>query len=118
MIVVSRGEIWFANLNPTRGSEQVGIRPVIVFQANVLNKFTTTVLAIPLTKNLRRVSLPVCVFISKGEGGLANDSNDSVALCHQLRVLDKTRLQRKIGTLNQKTLSTIESRMLFTMGII
>jgi mRNA interferase MazF len=65
--------------------------------------------------NLRRVSLPACVFISKGEGGLANDS---VALCHQLRILDKTRLQRKIGTLSQQTLSTIESRMLFTMGII
>ena len=115
MIVVSRGEIWFANLNPTRGSEQAGIRPVIVFQANALNKFTTTVLAIFLTTNLRRSSLPACVFISKGEGGLANDS---VALCYQLRVLDKARLQRKIGTLSQKTLSTIESRMLFTMGIM
>jgi mRNA interferase MazF len=115
MIVISRGEIWFVNLNPTRGSEQAGIRPVIVFQANELNKFTNTVLAIPLTTNLRRVPLPTCVFISKGEGGLANDS---VALCHQLRVLDKTRLQRKIGTLSQQTLSTIESRMLFTMGII
>jgi len=62
MIVVSRGEIWFANLNPTRGSEQAGIRPVIVFQANALNKFTTTVLAIPLTTNLQRASLPLCVY--------------------------------------------------------
>ena len=115
MIVISRGEIWFANLNPTRGSEQAGIRPVVVFQANTLNKFTTTVLAIPLTTNLRRASLPACVFIPKGEGGL---ENDSVALCYQLRVLDKTRLQRKIGRLSQKTLSMIESRMLFTMGII
>ncbi len=115
MIAVSRGEIWFANLNPTRGSEQAGIRPVIVFQANALNKFTTTVLAIPLTTNLQRASLPACVFILKGEGGLANDS---VALCHQLRVLDKTRLQRRIGMLSQQTLSIIESRMLLTMGII
>lgn len=115
MIVVKRGEIWFANLNPTRGSEQAGIRPIIIFQANAINKFTTTVLAIPLTTNLQRASLPTCVLISKGEGNLPNDS---VALCHQLRVLDKIRLQQKIGMLNQQTLSVIENRMLITMGII
>ena len=114
-MIVNRGEVWLANLNPTRGSEQAGIRPVIIFQSNALNKFTTTVLAIPLTTNLRRTSLPSCVFIPKGEGGLANDS---VALCHQLRVLDRTRLQRKFEAVSQQTLSMIESRMLFTMGII
>lgn len=115
MIAVNRGEVWLANLNPTRGSEQTGIRPVVIFQADSLNKFTATVLAIPLTTNLRRASLPSCTSISQGEGGLVSDS---VVLCHQLRVLDKTRLQRKLGTLGQQTLSTIENRMLFTMGII
>lgn len=115
MIVVNRGEIWLADLNPTRGSEQAGVRPIIIFQSDSLNKFTTTVLAIPLTTNLRRASLPSCVFIPRKEGGL---SNDSVALCHQLRVLDKTRLQRKLEKLSQQILSTIEKRMLFTMGII
>src|SRR5205085_5987001 len=86
--------IWLANLNPTRGSEQAGTRPVLIFQNNLINKYTTTILAIPLTTNLRRESLPSCIQISKGEGGLASDS---VALCHQLRVLDKTRLMRKLG---------------------
>ena len=114
-MIINRGQIWLANLNPTRGSEQAGIRPVVIFQADVLNKFTTTVLTIPLTTNLRRASLPSCVFIPKGEGHL---ENDSVALCHQLRVLDKTRLQRKLGMVEQSTLSTIETKMLFTMGII
>ncbi|MFQ6056628.1 MAG: type II toxin-antitoxin system PemK/MazF family toxin [Methanosarcinales archaeon] len=112
---MKRGEIWLANLNPTRGSEQAGIRPVIIFQNDVLNRFTTTILAIPLTTNLRRASLPSCVFVSQGDGGLVSDS---VALCHQLRVLDKIRLQRKLGTLNQQTLSAIEAKILFTMGII
>jgi mRNA interferase MazF len=78
-MIVNRGEIWSANLNPTRGSEQAGLRPVIIFQTNILNKFTTTVLAIPLTTNIRRTSLPSCVLIPKGEGGL---SNASVALYH------------------------------------
>ncbi len=115
MIVVNRGEIWLADLNPTRGSEQAGIRPIIIFQSDLLNKFTTTVLAIPLTTNLKRATLPSCVFIPQKEGGL---TSDSVALCHQLRVLDKMRLQRKLEKLSQQTLSTVEKRMLFTMGII
>ena len=114
-MIVNRGEVWLTNLNPTRGSEQAGIRPVIIFQSNVLNKFTATILAIPLTTKLRRASLPSCVFIPKEEGGLASDS---IALCHQLRVLDRTRLQRKLGAVSQQTLSTIDSKMLFTMGII
>jgi mRNA interferase MazF len=112
---VKRGEIWLADLNPTRGSEQAGIRPVLIIQNDVLRKFTTTVLAIPLTTNLRRASQPSCMLISKGEGGL---SSDSVGLCHQLRVLDKTRLQRKLGTVTQERLLAIENSVLFTMGFV
>jgi len=114
-MTIRRGEIWLANLNPTRGSEQAGIRPVLIFQTDLLNRFITTVLTIPLTTNLRRASLPSCVLVPRGEGGIVSDS---VALCHQLRVLDKSRLQRKLGTVSQQTLSAIEGRMLFTMGII
>lgn len=88
-MTVKRGEVWLADLNPTKGSEQAGIRPVIVFQNCVVSQFTTTVITIPLTTNQRRASLPTCFFIPSGEGGLAQDS---VALCHQMRVLDKTRL--------------------------
>ena len=114
-MTVNRGEVWLANLNPTRGSEQAGIRPVILFQNDVVSRFTTTVLALPLTTNLRRAALPSCVQIAQGEGGLISDS---VALCHQLRVLDKTRLQRKLGTISEATLTALESRVLFTMGIL
>lgn len=110
-----RGEIWLADLNPTRGSEQAGIRPVIIFQNDVINKFTTTLIAIPLTTNSRRAPLPSSVAISKGEGGLAADS---VALCHQLRVVDQTRLKKRLGGLSPSTISAIESRVLFTLGIV
>jgi mRNA interferase MazF len=100
-MTVGRGEIWLADLNPTRGSEQAGVRPVLIFQNEMVSRFTATVLTIPLTTNIRRASLPTCTQISKGEGGLARDS---VALCHQLRVLDTTRLRRKLGTVSQATL--------------
>ena len=111
---VSRGEIWLAELSPVRGSEQAGTRPILIMQTNTINRFTTTVLAIPFTTNLRRASLPSCVQISAGEGGL---SSDSVALCHQLRVLDKTRLTKKLGTISNATLENIETCVLFTLGI-
>ena len=112
-MVVNRGEVWLADLDPTRGSEQAGIRPVLVFQNDLINRYTSTVLAIPLTTNLRRASLPSCVQVPKGEGGLAMDS---VVLCHQLRVLDKSRLQRKLGMVNQEILSAIETCVFFTLG--
>jgi mRNA interferase MazF len=109
-----RGEIWLAQLDPTRGSEQAGTRPVLVFQNEIISKYSTTVLSIPFTTNLRRAMLPSCVLVSRGDGGLLADS---VALCHQLRVLDKSRLLQSLGTLQQETLFKIEECVLYTTGI-
>ena len=114
-MTVHRGEVWLANLNPTRGSEQAGVRPVLVFQNDAINRFTTTVLAIPLTPNLRRAALPSCVQVAQGEGGL---ESASVLLCHQLRALDKTRLNRKLGTVGPATMAAVERCVLFTMGVV
>ena len=110
---MKRGEVWLADLNPIRGSEQAGIRPVLIFQNNAINPYTTTVLTIPFTSNLRRASLPSSVRVNAGEGGL---TVDSVALCHQLRVLDISRLIQRLGMLSAKTISAIEQSVLFTMG--
>ena len=114
-MTVKRGEIWLADLNPTRGSEQAGTRPVLIFQNNSINRFTSTFLTIPLTTNLRRASLPTCLLVRQGEGGLAKDS---VALCHQLRVLDQLRLKRRSGSVSEQTMAAIEGRVLFTTGIV
>jgi mRNA interferase MazF len=114
-MIIKRGEIWLADLNPTRGSEQAGTRPVLILQNNSINRFTSTFLAIPLTTNLRRAALPTCVLLSAGEGGL---THESVALCHQLRVLDKLRLRRLLGLVSDQTMAEIESRVLFTTGIL
>jgi mRNA interferase MazF len=114
-MMIRRGEIWLADLNPTRGSEQAGTRPVLIFQSDSINRFTSTFLTIPLTTNLRRASLPTCVLIAQGEGGL---SKDSVVLCHQLRVLDKLRLVRRLGMVSDDVVSAIESCLAFTTGMI
>ena len=114
-MTVRRGEIWLANLNPIRGSEQAGTRPVLIFQNDKINKFTTTFLSIPLTTNLRRAALPSCLAIPQGEGGL---THDSVALCHQLRVLDRARLLKKLGDVTDETLTAVESIVMFTIGIV
>jgi len=112
-MTIERGEIWLANLDPTQGSEQAGTRPIIIFQDSTLSKFTTTIITIPLTTNLRRSALPTCLIISKGQGGL---NQDSVALCHQIRVLNKTRLIRKLGKLELEVIANLENIVLFTLG--
>ncbi|MEY3303433.1 MAG: type II toxin-antitoxin system PemK/MazF family toxin [Pseudanabaena sp.] len=110
---VVRGEIWLATLDPTQGSEQAGTRPIIIFQENTVSKFTSTIITIPLTTNLRRANLPTCLLISSDQGGL---SQDSVALCHQLRVLDKTRLIKRLGQLDSVAIADLENIVLFTLG--
>ena len=89
------------------------MRPVLVFQNDAVSRFTTTVVTIPFTTNLRRASLLSCVLVQSGEGGL---SADSVLLCYQLRVLDTSRLTRKLGTLSPDTMAQVETAVLHTLG--
>ncbi len=111
---MERGEIWLADLNPTRGSEQGGTRPVIIiFKNEIISQFSSTNIIVPLTSNLCRASLPSCLLISAGEGGL---KLDSVASCHQLRVIDKTRLQRKLAILSSDIITVLEDKVLLTLG--
>ena len=111
---VLRGEIWWAELDPIRGSEQAGTRPVLIFQNDNISRLTPTVLAIPLTTNLRRARMPFCVSISEGNGGL---TNSSVVLCNQIRVLDKVRLRGRLGHVDDLTMIEVEDCVLFTMGM-
>lgn len=110
---LKRGDVWLADLNPTQGSEQAGIRPIIIFQNDLVSRFSTTTITIPLTTNQRRATLPICLLIKEGDGGLLQDS---VALCFQMRVLDKTRLIRQIGQLNPDTITQLEEVVLLTLG--
>ena len=111
---MKHGEIYLADLNPTRGSEQAGRRPVLVFQNDLIRRFTRTVICIPFTTNLRRAQLPSCLLIQAGEGGLAQNS---VLLCHQLRVLGQSRLVTRLGKVSDSILVEIERVLTFTLGI-
>jgi len=110
---VNRGDIFLATLNPVRGSEQAGTRPVLILQTAPLNSFLRTVIVLPFTSNLRWKSFAFCVFVARGEGGL---TSDSVALCHQIRVVDKLRLIRQLGRISDVTMAKIEQAIRLTIG--
>lgn len=109
-----RGDVYLADLNPSRGSEQAGIRPVIVVQRNTLDRFTTTVVVVPLTSNYKRARIPGTVIIAAGEAGL---TQESVALCYQIVVIDKQRLIRKLGTLSSSYLLMLKEALEYTLQL-
>ena len=110
-----RGDIYLADLNPSRGSEQAGISTVILVQRQNLERFTRTVVVIPVTTNLRRAQVPGTMLIPAGEGGL---SQESVALCYQIVVIDKQRLQRQLGTLSAIYLQRLGEALRYTLDLI
>ena len=95
-MAVARGEAWTANLSPTRGSEQSGTRPVLVVQTDRANPHSPHTIVVPFTTKIRQRLLPSHVLVPTGEGGL---TQDSVALCEQIRVTDLGRLLHKLGEL-------------------
>lgn len=111
---MKRGDVYLANLDPVKGSEQAGTRPVLVFEDDRLIPHTLTVVVIPFTTNLAMQKLPTCVLVPAGEGGLRQDS---VAICHQIRALDKRGLVTCWGTLPSKRVAEIERTVLRTLGI-
>jgi len=111
---MKRGEVYLADLDPTKGSEQAGRRPVLVLEDNRLIPATLTVIVVPFTSNLAMSKLPTCVFVPAGEGGLRQDS---VAICHQIRALDKRGLVALWGTLPADRVAEIEHTLLRTLGI-
>jgi mRNA interferase MazF len=102
---MTRGDVWMADLDPPRGSEQAGIHPVVIVQTELLNSNLPTVIVVPFTSTLRWRNQTHCVLVSAGNGGLRQDS---LALCNQIRVCDKTRLFRLLGQLSDAAVLDIE----------
>jgi mRNA interferase MazF len=103
-VAVKRGEVWRADLSPTRGSGQAGVRPVLVVQTDRANPHSPHTIIVPFTTRIRQRLLPSHVLVPAGEGGL---SQDSVALCEQIRVIDQGRLLAKLGELSASRTSEI-----------
>ena len=110
-----RDEIYYADLDPTRGSEQAGLRPVLVVQRDSISRYTSTVVIVPFTSSQvdRYRQLPSCVFVAQGVGGL---TADSVALCHQVRVITQERLQGRLGALPGSLMREVEKALALTLG--
>ena len=112
-LVVKRGDIYYADLSPVVGSEQGGVRPVLIIQNDVGNKYSPTVIATAITSQINKAKMPTHIEIDAGGFGL---SKDSVVLAEQIRTLDKTRLKNKIGTLSEKTLKKVDRALLVSVG--
>jgi mRNA interferase MazF len=110
-----RGEVWDASLNPTEGSEQAGIRPVIIVSRDAINTNSSIVLAVPCTtyRNGKRV-YPSRVLIIAPDGGL---ERDSVAMVEQVRAVAKTRFLRLRGTISPHYLQQLQLALLITFDL-
>ncbi len=93
-MVIRRGDMFYADLSPVVGSEQGGIRPVLIIQNDTGNKYSPTVIAAAITSQTGKAKLPTHIEISSSENGL---KSDSVVLTEQIRTIDKSRLKEKIG---------------------
>ena len=103
-MAVSRGEVWRADLSPTRGTEQSGIRPVLVVQTDRANPHSPHTIVVPFTTHVRHKLLPSHVLVLTGEGGL---TQDSIALCEQIRVIDVGRLMVSLGQLSAQRMNDV-----------
>jgi len=111
---MNKGDVYYANLGTTIGSEQAGLRPILIFQNDTLFAHSSTVIIIPFTTTLRRAQIPGCVLVRQREGGL---QQDSVALCYQIRAIDRSRLQSRIGSLADATINEIENALKITFDM-
>ena len=111
--MIKRGELYYADLSPVVGSEQGGIRPVLVVQNDVGNKYSPTVIAAAVTSKIDKARLPTHIELSACEFGLAKDS---VVLLEQIRTLDKRRLKDRIGQLSPKTMQRVNRARLISLG--
>jgi len=114
MVEIKRGDIIIANLEPVVGSEQGRIRPVLIVQNNILNKYSPTTIAVPITSKIYTKEFPTNVFISKMDSGL---DKDSTILLNQIRAIDKARLMKKIGSLDFQLMSKVDLAIKVSLGL-
>jgi len=107
-----RGEVWMIDFSPARGSEQAGLRPAVVIQNDVGNQYAATTIVAAITATIK--PYPVTVVVDKGEGGLPRRSMVNLA---QILTLDKSRLQRRLGTLSADRMRMIEEAIRVSLDL-
>lgn len=114
-MTIKRGNVFYANLNPVVGSEQGGVRPVLVIQNDVGNRYSPTVIVAAITSKIAKAKLPTHVEIKAEEGKL---EKDSVILLEQIRTVDKKRLQRQITHLEDEVIEKVSEALEISLGLI
>ena len=113
-MTVKRGDIFYADLSPVVGSEQGGIRPVLIVQNDVGNKFSPTVIAAAITSQKYKTDLPTHIKVNADGSGLARDS---IVLLEQVRTLDKRRLKERMGNLESWDMQRVDRALSVSLGI-
>ena len=112
--MVRRGEIYYADLSPVVGSEQGGVRPVLIVQNDVGNKHSPTVIAAAITSQREKAKLPTHIELRAASCGL---SRDSVVLLEQIRTIDKRRLKERMGELDAPSMSHVNNALEISFGL-
>ena len=110
---IKRGELYYPDLSPVGGSDQGGVRPALVVQNDIGNKYSPTVIAAAVTSRLTKARLPTHIEIAGRSFGL---QKDSVILLEQIRTLDKRRLKERIGALPENTMKKVDGALLISIG--
>jgi len=111
---VKRGDIYYADLSPVVGSEQGGLRPVLIIQNDIGNRYSPTVIAAAITSRMGKTKLPTHIDIYAERAGL---SKDSVILLEQIRTLDKRRLKEKMGHLDEGLMDQVNTAIAVSFGL-
>ncbi|NLC03123.1 MAG: type II toxin-antitoxin system PemK/MazF family toxin [Tissierellia bacterium] len=113
-MMVRRGDVFYADLSPVIGSEQGGVRPVLVVQNDIGNKYSPTIIIAAITSQINKAKLPTHVEITAPEYGLPKDS---VVLLEQIRTIDKKRLREKIGRFNDEMMRSVDDALKISVGL-
>ena len=113
-MIIRRGDIYYADLRPVVGSEQGGIRPVLIVQNDVGNKFSPTVIAAAITSQKYKTNLPTHIKLDANGCGL---SKDSIVLLEQVRTIDKKRLKERMGNLGETDMNRIDRALSVSFGL-
>jgi mRNA interferase MazF len=114
MVAVSRGDVVLCDLNPVVGTEEAGVRPAVVLQIDRANAVSPHTIIAPFTTKIRRAILPSHLLVAAGTGGL---SQDSVVLCEQIRVVDKRRIIKVLGRLDEPSLGRVKDAVCTILGV-
>ena len=112
--MVKRGDIYYADLSPVVGSEQGGMRPVLIVQNDTGNRHSPTVIAAAITSQIGKARLPTHIELSAQSCGL---TRDSVILLEQVRTIDKSRLRERMGRLDEPTMNRVDSAIAVSFGL-